>query len=187
MAVDRVEKRLKKVTAALDAAGIKYAVIGDNAVAAWVARVDPAATRSTKYVDLLVPRTEAARLSRAMRALGFLEDDIVGVRVFIDPDEPSVRSAVHIVWANELVRPQQLQPAPSIDESELDPQGFRVVNLAALVRMKLTAFRLIDKVHIQDLMKMKLIDSAVRLQLPEALHKRLLEVESTFEDDLQDE
>ena len=36
MAVDRVEKRLRKVTAALDAAGVKYAVIGGNAVAAWL-------------------------------------------------------------------------------------------------------------------------------------------------------
>ena len=32
MAVDRVEKRLRKVTAALDAAGVKYTVIGGNAV-----------------------------------------------------------------------------------------------------------------------------------------------------------
>ena len=34
MAVDRVEKRLKRVTAALDAAAIRYAVVGGNAVAA---------------------------------------------------------------------------------------------------------------------------------------------------------
>ncbi len=36
MAVDRVEKRLRRVTAALDEAGIKYAVIGGNAVASKV-------------------------------------------------------------------------------------------------------------------------------------------------------
>ena len=44
MAVDRVEQRLRKVTAALDAAEVPYAVIGGNAVACWVGRVDPAAT-----------------------------------------------------------------------------------------------------------------------------------------------
>lgn len=59
MAVDRVEHRLHRVTAALDAAGVPYAVIGGNAVAAWVGRVDLAATRATKDVDLLVCRDDA--------------------------------------------------------------------------------------------------------------------------------
>ena len=53
MAMQRVEQRLKCVTRGLDAARIPYAVVGGNAVAAWVARIDPAATRTTKYVDLL--------------------------------------------------------------------------------------------------------------------------------------
>jgi len=34
-AVERVRDRLKRATAALEAAGIEYAVIGGNAVAAW--------------------------------------------------------------------------------------------------------------------------------------------------------
>ena len=53
MAVERVEQRLRKVTAALDAAEIRYAVIGGNAVAVWVAKADPSATRTTRDVDLL--------------------------------------------------------------------------------------------------------------------------------------
>src|SRR5436305_562893 len=54
MAMDRVERRLHQVSAALDAARIPYAVCGGHAVAAWVSRVDPAATRATKDVNLLV-------------------------------------------------------------------------------------------------------------------------------------
>src|SRR5690606_32409782 len=50
MAVERVERRLRLVAGALDAAGIPYAVIGGNAVAAWVGRVDPGATRATRDV-----------------------------------------------------------------------------------------------------------------------------------------
>ena len=66
MAVDRVEKRLRKVTAALDDAGIAYAVIGGNAVTCWVGRVDPAATRATKDVALLVNRRDLDRLTEVM-------------------------------------------------------------------------------------------------------------------------
>ena len=66
MAVDRVEKRLRRVTAALDEAGIKYAVIGGNAVAAWVSRVDPGATRSTTDVDLLVDQSDIDRIESVL-------------------------------------------------------------------------------------------------------------------------
>lgn len=182
MAVDRVEKRLKKVTAALDAAGVKYAVIGGNAVAAWVARVDPAATRSTKDVDLLLDRRDARRLQQVMTTLGFQQRDVIGVSMFLDPDEPSARSAVHIIWADELVRPEYVKPAPGVDEAVRDPQGFSVLDLPALVRMKLTSFRRIDQVHIEDLIRMELIDEAVRSSLPDELVARLREIEQTMRD-----
>lgn len=180
MAVDRVEKRLLKVTAALDAAGIKYAVIGGNAVAAWVARVDPSATRSTKDVDLLLDRSDERRLDQVMRDLNFERRDVLGVAMFLDPEEPSARSAVHVVWANELVRREYVAPAPSVDESVNDPHGYRVLDLAALVRMKLTSFRRIDQVHIEDLLRMKLINASVRDSLAETLVTRLKEIEDTI-------
>lgn len=182
MAVERVERRLRKVTAALDAEGIKYAVIGGNAVAAWVARVDPAATRATKDVDLLLDRDDEPAAERVMKALGFARRDIVGVTMFIDPDEPSARSAVHIVWAKERVRREYHEPAPSIDESVRDPQGFRVLDLPALVRMKLTSFRRIDQVHIEDMLRVELIDERARRALSEKLQMRLREIESTMEE-----
>ncbi len=182
MAVERVERRLRKVTAALDAEGIKYAVIGGNAVAAWVARVDPAATRATKDVDLLLDRDDEPAAERVMKALGFARRDIVGVTMFIDPDEPSARSSVHIVWAKERVRREYHEPAPSIDESVRDPQGFRVLDLPALVRMKLTSFRRIDQVHIEDMLRVELIDERARRALSEKLQMRLREIESTMEE-----
>ena len=71
MAVERVEQRLLKVTAALDAAEIRYAVIGGNAVAVWVAKADPSATRTTKDVDLLVDRGDLDRITEVFTGLGF--------------------------------------------------------------------------------------------------------------------
>ncbi len=52
MAVERVQQRLHEVTAALGSAGVNYAVIGANAVAAWIARIDTAATRATNNIDI---------------------------------------------------------------------------------------------------------------------------------------
>ncbi|MCA9239519.1 MAG: hypothetical protein KDA37_04940, partial [Planctomycetales bacterium] len=55
-AVEMVRERLRRSTAALDAAGVPYAVIGGNAVAAWVSTVDPGAARNTVDVDLMINR-----------------------------------------------------------------------------------------------------------------------------------
>ena len=44
-AVGKVRERLSRAVAALEAAGVPYAVVGGNAVAAWVSRVDEAAVR----------------------------------------------------------------------------------------------------------------------------------------------
>src|SRR4051812_40043011 len=41
-AVERVRERLARAAAALERAGIAYAIVGGNAVAAWVSRVDEA-------------------------------------------------------------------------------------------------------------------------------------------------
>jgi len=51
----KVKERLRRATNALDAAGFPYAVVGGNAVADWVARIDEGAIRLTRNVDVLVP------------------------------------------------------------------------------------------------------------------------------------
>lgn len=177
MAVDRVEKRLRKVTAALDAAGIPYAVVGGNAVAAWVAHADPTATRSTKDVDLLVERKSVDRIAQAFAALGFMREDLRDLVIFIDPEEPSKRSGVHLVWADEKVRPSYVAPTPSVREVVRDEQGFLVLDLPALVRMKLTSLRDIDRVHIGDLIAVGLITPEIKRSLSSELLERLEAVE----------
>jgi hypothetical protein len=182
MAVDRVEKRLRRIAEALDAAGVKYAVIGGNAVAAWVGRVDPSATRATKDVDLLVRREDQNTVDQVMVGLGFERHDLRRMVVFVDPEEPSRRSGVHLVWAGELVRPSYVCPAPSVDEAVRDPEGFLVLDLPALVRMKLTSNRDIDRVHVADLSAVGLIGDHIRAMLPANLRERLDDIESALED-----
>ena len=182
MAVERVEQRLRMATAALDAAGIPYAVIGGNAVAAWVGRVDASATRATKDVDLLVRRADTERVSAAMHGLGLRREDLRDLVMFVDPAENSRRSGVHLVWAGEHVRPSYTAPAPDVAEAERDPEGFLVLSLPALVRMKLTSFRDVDRVHIGDMLGVGLIGPTVRASLPAPLLARLDEVAAKQDD-----
>ncbi len=183
MAVDRAEHRLRKVTAALDAANIPYAVIGGHAVAAWVNRVDPSATRSTKDVDLLVQEHDLNRIQAVMASLGFKREDLRRLVIFTDPQDPSHRTGVKLVCGDSLIRPSYVCNAPTTDEAVRDPQGFWVLDLPALVRMKLTSFRPIDQAHIEDLLRVELIDATVRATLPAALVERLTAVESAMDNE----
>ena len=53
MAAEKVKERLRRATKALDAAGVAYAVIGGNAVAEWVGRVDEGAVRKHLAMSIL--------------------------------------------------------------------------------------------------------------------------------------
>ena len=56
--VEKVRQRLLRVVGVLHQAHIPYAIVGGNAVALWVSRVDEAAVRNTRDVDLLLRRAD---------------------------------------------------------------------------------------------------------------------------------
>jgi hypothetical protein len=174
-AVDAVQERARRIAAALDRAGIKYAMVGGNAIAAWVARVDLEAVRNTKDVDILVRRDDLGRIIDVAQSVGFVQRKVSGVDLFLDGPEGSVRSEVHVVFAGEKVRADYLFPAPDVTESEPGPE-FTVAALDALVRMKLTSFQLNDKVHLLDLLEVGLIDDRWCDRLPTSLGARLREL-----------
>lgn len=167
----------------MDTAGIPYAVVGGNAVALWVARFDPAATRTTKDVDLLIKRSDLEHVTRILCDLGLLRQDLRSPVLFVDPEEPSRRSGVHLVWSDEKVRPSYSYPAPSLDEAVRGPEGFLVLDLPALMRMKLTSLCSIDRVHVQDLLQVGAVDDRVRNALPTDLRARLEEIARNLEDE----
>ncbi len=156
-AVDAVRERARRAAKALDQAGIPHAVVGGNAVAAWVARVDVEAGRNTKDVDLLVRREDFQRVIEVLQSVGFVHQNISGIDVFLDGPEGSVRSAIHLIFAEEKARPGHPIPAPEVTESEAGPE-YTIATLEALVRMKLTSFRLKDQVHLVDMLDVGLID-----------------------------
>jgi len=158
-AVQAVRERALRATAALERAGIPYAVAGGNAVAAWVSRVDRAAVRNTQDVDILVRRADFAAVKVALEAVGFVHATVMDVACFIDGPQGSPRDAIHLLFAGEKVR--ESYPLPTADVTERErADDYHVVALEALVRMKLNSFRRKDQVHLQDLISLGLIDDS---------------------------
>ena len=174
-AVEKVRDRLLRATAALNKAGVPYAVAGGNAVAAWVSRVDEAAVRNTQDVDILLRRDDLRAASVALAAAGFVYRHVKSPDIFLDGENASARDAVHIVFAGEKLRPENPAITPDVSESE-QTESFRLVTLEALVRMKLISFRDKDRTHLRDLLEVGLIDAAWCDRFPVILGARLREL-----------
>lgn len=174
-AVEKVRERMLRATAALERAGVPYAVAGGNAVAAQVSKVDAAAVRNTQDVDVLLRRVDLDRAAAAMEQVGFVRRHAAGIDLFLDGPGAKARDAVHVVFAGEKVRPEYTEASPDVDESE-PGDSFRVLKLDALVRMKLTSFRRKDQVHLLDLLEVGLIDATWCARLPQPLAERLQEL-----------
>src|SRR3954447_16058017 len=175
LAVEKVRERLRRATVALDAAGIPYAVIGGNAVAAWVSKVDPGAARNTVDVDLMLNRGDLETAKGALSKAGFVYHDLLGVAMFLDGPDGRPRDAVHILFAGEKVRPHYAASAPDLTETD-QYEAYKLIALDPLVRMKLTSFRRKDQVHLMDLIEVGLVDRAWLNRLQPELASRLQEL-----------
>lgn len=179
-AVEKVRERLHRTVAALEAAGVPYALAGGNAVAAWVSRVDEAAVRNTQDVDILLRRADLPAAIAAMAKAGFVYRHAKNLDMFLDGPDAKARDAVHVVFASEKVKADSLAPAPDVTDSEAT-EMFRLVSLDALVRMKLTAFRDKDRTHLRDLIEVGLVDASWVGRLPSELASRLQDLLDTPE------
>src|SRR3954468_18638621 len=115
-AVERVRDRLRRAAAALDTAGIPYAVSGGNAVAAWVSRVDEAAVRNTQDVDLLLRREDLERTKSALSGAGFVFRHVKSVDMFLDGPGAKARDAIHVIYAGEKVTSDSVAASPDLTE-----------------------------------------------------------------------
>jgi hypothetical protein len=171
-AVEKVRERLLRAAEALEQAGVRYAVAGGNAVAAWVSRVDESAVRNTQDVDILIRRDDLDAARAALEAAGFVYRHSAGLDMFLDGPDAKAREAVHVVFAGEKVRRDHLLPAPDVTDSE-PTETFRIVALESLVRMKLVSFRDKDRVHLRDLIDVGLVDESWADRFPTELASRL--------------
>lgn len=171
-AVEKVRIRLLRTAKALDEAGIPYAVIGGNAVAAWVSRIDEAAVRNTQDVNILIQRSDLERVKHALEAAGFVFRRSVGIDFFLDGPDSKFRDAVHLLISGEKVREEYDTPAPSVFDSERG-QDFQVIKLQSLIEMKLNSYRDKDRTHLRDMIEVGLIDATWPSRFPSSLAERL--------------
>jgi hypothetical protein len=179
----KVRDRLRRAAAALEAGGIPYAVVGGNAVAAWVSRVDEAAVRNTRDVDIILRRGDLDAAKKAMAAAGFIYRNVRGVDMFLDGPGTKVRDAVHILFAGEKVRPEDPVPVPDVSQSQ-HLSHFRIIELEALVWMKLVSFLDKDRTHLRDMIDLGMIDNDWPSRMPPELAQRLQFLLDNPEDNL---
>ncbi len=171
-AAAKVRERLLRVTAVLNQAGVPYAVVGGHAVASWVTTVDEGAVRNTRDIDLLVRRADLPAITDALERAGFVRTEVVDVTVFLDGPDARPSDSIHLLFAGEKVRAEHPLPAPDLSTT-LDPAGYRVITLEALVRMKLLSNRDKDRTHVRDLVGVGLVDRSWLATLPPILAERL--------------
>jgi hypothetical protein len=177
--VEKLFDTLKRFTAAMSQAGIEYRVIGGMAVFLHVNEKNTMAARLTNDIDVAVDRSSLAAISRAVEPFGFTYRHAAGVDMLVDTSKPKARSAVHLIFVREKVRPEYPEPVPDFSPVPKTADGVLIAPVAALVTMKLTSFRDKDRVHIRDMDGVGLITPEIEAQLPELLHGRLQEVRAT--------
>jgi hypothetical protein len=104
-----------------------------------------------------------------VRPFGFDYRHVAGVDMLVDAVKPNARSAVHLYP----------EAVPNFSPPVATREGVLLAPVADLVRMKLTSYRLKDRVHIQDMDAAGLIATDVEGGLPDELRRRLAEIRST--------
>ena len=179
--VENVRRRLLRAAEALTSAGVPYAVIGGNAVAAWVSRVDAAAVRNTRDVDLLLRHSDMEAARAALECAGFVHRRVASLGkaaamdIFLDGPDGKVRDALLILWAGEKAVPDAVEPTPDLVKTDFTGE-FELIPLADLVRMKLISFRDKDRMHLRDLLSVGLLNESWLGHYPGSLAVRLKQI-----------
>jgi hypothetical protein len=170
---------LRRLAKAFAEAGIEYRVVGGVAVFLHVEERDPLAACLTSDIAGAVDRSDLPRITEAVRSFGFEYRRAAGVDMLVGARQPKARSAAHLVFVREKVRPDYLEPVPEFSPPVRGEEGLLLAPVADLVRMKLTSYRLKDRVHLQDMDGVGLITREMEEQLSEPLRERLREVRAT--------
>jgi hypothetical protein len=172
---------LHRIAEPLTAAHIPYEVVGGLAVLIHVEEASPEHSSLTRDVDLMVRRSDLDRIKEVAAKSGFRFRHIAGVDMLVCGDVESAKTAVHLIFSGEKVRPDYVAPTPSLTPQLKHIQGMdvQVIPVADLVPMKLTSFRLKDQVHIKTLDSAGLITREVEKNLPPELAARLKHIRET--------
>jgi hypothetical protein len=176
--IENVRIHLERAARALAMNGVEYAVVGGNAVAAWVSRVDTAAVRNTRDVDLMLRRSDMDRARVALEASGFVHRRVAScgkgaaMDVFLDGPDSKVGDAVYTLCAGEKAVPDAIEATPELGATEA-ADGFALIPLFDFVKMKLSSFRDKDRMHLRDLVSVGQVDETWPVRYQESLATRL--------------
>ena len=170
--------RVREFHALMQAERIPYSIVGGVGVYLHVAEQDPVKARMTPDIDVAVCREHLLGIIAAARSAGMVYCRVDGTDLLVDAQQPKRRSSVHFIFIHEKVRSDYVEAVPG-SPPELSSEGFSVAPVRDLIRMKLTSFRLKDKVHIQDLDGVGLITPEIEAELSDVLRHRLAEVRAS--------
>lgn len=170
---------IDRIAGVLEKANIPYELIGGMAVFIHVNKLDPASARTSDSVDLMIRRVDLPRVIEAAERTGFVFRRAARVDMLLyggDEEE-----AVHLVFAGEKVKPNQIEPNLDVNPIRERIHGTDVwmILVPDLIRMKLSSNRLSDQVQIQDMDHVGLITPEIERDLPPQLQQNLKRIRDT--------
>lgn len=172
---------LHRITTALVTENIPHELIGGLAVLAHVEEADPTYATLTRDVDLMIRRTDLERVKEVAAHYGFRFRHTAGLDMLIYGPTESARNAVRLLFSGEKVRAAQAIENPVIapERKLINGRDINVIPVVDLVKMKLSANRDKDRVHIRSMDAAGLITAEVSNALAPELQDRLSNIRAT--------
>ena len=167
-------KDVEALVNALEAAGVRFEVIGGVAVNAHIFFSHRSRSFVTRDIDVLLHRNDLGRVTQAVEPLGYQAKKIMGGYTLIRSGQ-DLAEAIHLIFAGEKSNAVQPYPHPELHPEVKDLFGVSipVASLLDLLHMKLNSLRPKDLIHIETLDETGLITPALEQALPPILQQRL--------------
>jgi len=165
-------KQLDQAVESMTAADVPFALIGGKAVAAWIISADGVNDLGLRPIDLLIHERDADRALAALDIFGYAHRKYRTQILLRNSDKSWDRGAIRLAYAGAQVRPEDLRPLPTPEQSCL-VEGYRCLELPTLVEMLLAQFRIIDKAHVRSLAENDLVNADWLDRIDPTMAKRL--------------
>lgn len=170
-----------RIADALAEESVPYELVGGLAVLVYLEAADPSQSTLTRDVDVMIHRPDLDKVKKIAAKHGFSFRHAAGLDMLVAGTPETARNAVHLVYSGEKVRDAQAIPNPFIrpDKRILQGREVAVIALEDLVRMKLSANRDKDRVHVRAMDAAGLINAQIEQSLPGELQTRLRHIRET--------
>lgn len=175
---DELYINLVSITAALADGKIPYALVGGYGVLEWARSAEDTAERFTGNLDFLMHRTKWVAAEVVLHKFGYVTsaEPVPHAGQILRRAVAPKHSRVTLLPSGERLRAGYKSVAPNLSRTLKTDAGVTLLQLEPLVEMKLTSFRIIDQVHLQDLVGVGLVDGGWPAKYPSPLAERLQQI-----------